>query len=88
MKVTFKNSFLKDLRRIKERALAMRVKEVIESLEQVSALQEIANLKQLKGSTGYYRIRVGDYRIGLRLDGEIITLVRFLHRKEVYRYFP
>ena len=88
MKVTFKNSFLKDLRRIKERALAMRVKEVIESLEQVSTLQEIANLKQLKGSTGYYRIRVGDYRIGLRVDGEILTLVRFLHRKEVYRYFP
>ncbi|MGC9395738.1 MAG: type II toxin-antitoxin system RelE family toxin [Anaerolineae bacterium] len=88
MKVIFKNSFLKDLRRIKERALAMRVKEVIESIEQAPTLQEVTNLKQLKGSTGYYRIRVGDYRIGLRLDGETITLVRFLHRKEVYRYFP
>jgi len=88
MNVAFKNSFLKDLRKIKERALAMRVKEVIESLEQASTPQEIANLKQLKGSTAYYRIRVGDHRIGLRLDGETITLVRFLHRKEVYRYFP
>ncbi len=88
MNLAFKNSFLKDLRKIKERALAMRVKEVIEALEQASTLQEIANLKQLKGSTNYYRIRVGDYRIGLRVDGETITLVRFLHRKEVYRYFP
>ena len=88
MNVTFTNSFLKDLRKIKERALAMRVKEVIESIEQAPTFQEIADLKQLKGSTGYYRIRIGDYRIGLRVDDETITLVRFLHRKEVYRYFP
>lgn len=88
MNVIFKNSFLKDVVRIKERALALRVKEVIESLERAATLQEIANLRQLKGSTGYYRIRVGDYRIGLCVDGETITLVRFLHRKEVYRYFP
>lgn len=53
MNLAFKNSFLKDLRKIKERALAMRVKEVIESLKQASTLQEIVNLKQLKGSTGY-----------------------------------
>ncbi len=88
MKVIYKNSFLKDVRKIKERALAMRVKEVLEAIEQAETLQEIVNLKQLKGSTGYYRIRVGDYRIGLRVDGETVTLIRFLHRKEVYRYFP
>lgn len=88
MQVIFKNSFLKDLRKIKERALAVRVKEAIESIEQAATLQEIASLKALKNSTSYYRIRVGDYRIGLRLDGETIILVRFLHRKEVYRYFP
>jgi mRNA interferase RelE/StbE len=88
MNVIFKSGFVKDLRRIKERALGMRVKEVIESIEQASTLQEIANLKQLKGSTGYYRIRVGDYRIGLRVEGETVILIRFLHRKEVYRYFP
>lgn len=88
MEVVFKESFLKDLRRIKERALARRVKEVIESIEQASTLQEIANLKPLKSSTGYYRIRLGDYRIGLHVERETITLIRFLHRKEVYRYFP
>ena len=88
MDVVFKNSFLKELQKIKERALTMRVKEVIESIEQVGALQEITNLKSLKGSTGYHRIRVGDYRIGLRFEGETVILIRFLHRKEVYHYFP
>ncbi len=88
MNVTFKNSFVKDLQRIKERALGIRVKEVIASIEQAATLQEITSLKSLKGSAGYYRIRIGDYRIGLRVEGESVTLVRFLHRKEVYRYFP
>ncbi|GIK72728.1 MAG: hypothetical protein BroJett021_17160 [Chloroflexota bacterium] len=36
----------------------------------------------------YYRIRVGDYRLGLALEGDTVILVRFLHRKEIYRYFP
>jgi len=88
MNVAFKNSFVKDLRKVQDRALGMRVKAVIESIEQASTLQEIANLKQLKSAMSYYRIRVGDYRIGLRVDGETVTLIRFLHRKEVYRYFP
>lgn len=88
MNLIFKNSFAKDLHQIKERALGMRVKEVIESIEQATTLQHIANLKQLKGSTDYYRIRVGDYRIGLRVEGETIVLICFLHRKEIYRYFP
>lgn len=88
MNVAFKSSFLKDVRKIKDRALAMRVKNVTESLEHAAMLQEITHLKALKGSAGYYRIRVGDYRIGLRVEGETVTLVRFLHRKEVYRYFP
>jgi mRNA interferase RelE/StbE len=88
MKVTFKKSFVKDLRKIRERALGMRVRELIESIERASSLQEIPNLRHLKGATGYYRIRVGDYRIGLYVKGETVTLIRFLHRKDIYRHFP
>jgi mRNA interferase RelE/StbE len=88
MKVIFKASFIKDLQKIKDRSLAARIKDAIESIEKASTVQEITNLKPLRGAMGYYRVRLGDYRIGLRVEGETITLVRFLHRKEVYRYFP
>jgi len=88
MKVTFKKSFVKDLRKSRERALGMRVRELIESIERASSLQEIPNLRHLKGAMGYYRIRVGDYRIGLYVKGETVTLIRFLHRKDIYRHFP
>ncbi len=38
--------------------------------------------------TRYYRIRVGDYRIGVEVVGDEILFVRILHRKDIYRYFP
>jgi mRNA interferase RelE/StbE len=88
VKLIFKNSFLKDAQRLKERALALRVKDTIEAIERAENLSEIANLKPLTGFTGYYRVRVGDYRVGLRVDGDTIVLIRLLHRKEIYRFFP
>jgi mRNA interferase RelE/StbE len=49
----------------------------------------IHNLKKLRAASGsYYRIRIGEYRIGLIFSGGIVTFVRCLHRKEIYRYFP
>ncbi|MFP4345931.1 MAG: type II toxin-antitoxin system RelE family toxin [Anaerolineales bacterium] len=88
MKVIFKNSFVKDLQKIKDHALATRVRQLIETLEDATTIQDLSNLKQLKGATSYYRMRVGDYRLGLSIEGETVTLIRFLHRKDVYRYFP
>jgi mRNA-degrading endonuclease RelE of RelBE toxin-antitoxin system len=31
---------------------------------------------------------LGDYRLGLVIEDDIVTLVRILHRKDIYRYFP
>ena len=85
MKVEFKASFAKDLRSIKDNALLARIKEVI---EQVSDLQQLTNLKKLKSGANYYRIRVGEYRLGITIEGATVTFVRRLNRKEIYRYFP
>lgn len=88
MRVEFKESFLKDIRTIKDKSILARLQEMIELFEEAENLTQVANLKRLKGSGHYYRIRVGDYRAGLVVEGEIVTFVRFLHRREVYRYFP
>ena len=88
MKVEFRGSFAKDLRRIRDRSLKRRVKEVIESAEVADTLQEVSGIRKLRGGDQYYRIRIGDYRLGLILDEDTVIFVRFLHRKDVYRYFP
>lgn len=88
MKTEFRKSFEKDLKNIKDSNLLERVKLVIEEIENAVDLQEINNLKMMKTANNYYRIRVGNYRIGLSINNDLVTLVRILHRKEIYRYFP
>lgn len=79
MKVEFKRSFVKDLERVRQ---------AIERVEEAQTLQEIGNVRKLRDGEQYYRIRIGDYRLGLVLEGDRVIFVRFLHRKDVYRYFP
>lgn len=88
MNVEFKGSFLRDLRDVKDKSLIARIKEIIEGIEQAQKLTDIASLKKLKGERHYYRIRVGDYRVGLKIEGDSVTFFRVLNRKDIYRYFP
>jgi mRNA interferase RelE/StbE len=86
--VEFRDSFAKDLKGVKEKGLLGRVREVIEAVEKGDSLAELPNLKKLKGGGNYFRVRVGDYRIGVALDGDTVVFVRFLNRKDIYKHFP
>lgn len=88
MKTEFKKSFEKDLVKILDSNLFQRIQEAIEQVEKAETLNELSNLKKIKGEADYYRIRVGDYRIGIKVTDRIVSFVRILHRKEMYRYFP
>ncbi len=88
MNTQFRKSFEKDLRAIRDRSILARVKAIIEFAEATPKLSDIAGLKKLKGISDYYRIRVGQYRVGLIAKGNEAVFVRILHRKDIYRYFP
>lgn len=88
MNVEFRKSFEKDLGGIRDVTLLQRIRAVIEEVETAENLSEVTNIKQLKGDGTYYRIRLGDYRIGITVDEDTVIFVRVLHRKEVYKYFP
>lgn len=42
----------------------------------------------MKGAPYHFRIRIGEYRIGVVITGNTIVFERFLHRKDIYKYFP
>jgi mRNA interferase RelE/StbE len=88
MIVEFRKSSEKDLLKILDAELFQRIQEAIEHVENAEKLNEVSNLKKLKGDGDYYRIRLGDYRIGIKVNDGIVCFVRILHRKEIYRYFP
>ena len=75
MKVEFRSSFAKDIKSVRDKALLKRVRELIEEAERSKSPSEISNLKKLKGHGDYYRIRIGDYRVGITLAGGILVFV-------------
>jgi mRNA interferase RelE/StbE len=89
MKTAFAKSFAKDLKRhARDKNLLARIKEIILEVEAAADITSINNLKKLKAEGSYFRIRSGNYRIGLIIDGETVTFVRVLNRSEIYHYFP
>lgn len=88
MKVQFRESFAKDLRNIRDRRTLAKVKSLVRLIENAQTLDQVTNLKKLAGGKSYYRVRIGSFRLGLVAEGAMVTFVRFLHRKEIYRYFP
>jgi mRNA interferase RelE/StbE len=89
MKIAFRKSFAKDLKKHrKEQDLLSRIREIILEIEAAETLSSIKNIKRLKADGPYYRIRTGNYRLGLIIEAETVIFVRVLHRKEIYRYFP
>ena len=88
MKISFESKFAKDLRNIKDGKLLVKVKELIIECKVAKSLIEIKNVKKLHSYDTFYRIRIGDYRIGFEaLDSELV-FTRCLHRKDIYKYFP
>jgi len=85
----FKKSFARDLKKRKsEKSLLEQVRQVIQEVEKAQDIHMIRNLKKLKAQGNHYRIRIGDYRLGLVIEHDTVCFVRCLHRSEVYRYFP
>ncbi|MUH01527.1 type II toxin-antitoxin system RelE/ParE family toxin [Scytonema sp. UIC 10036] len=80
---------MKDLKALKSTPYFESIKALVfEEIPEILTFEEITNLKKLKNYENAYRIRIGDYRIGIIFDGGTITFQRVLHRKEIYRYFP
>lgn len=51
-------------------------------------MSDIGKIEKLRGYQNFHKVRFGNYRLGIRLEGEILILERVLHRKDIYRYFP
>lgn len=89
MKTTYLPSFIKDLKVLKSTPVYESIKSLtFETIPTYKSSQEITNIKKLKGQDNAYRIKIGNYRIGIFIDNDTIIFSRVLHRKEIYRYFP
>ncbi|MCP4719790.1 MAG: type II toxin-antitoxin system RelE/ParE family toxin, partial [Desulfobacteraceae bacterium] len=78
MNLDFKKSFAKDLKKRRtDKPLLDRVRKVIQEVEEARNIHSIRNLKKLKAQGSHYRIRMGDYRLGLVIEEDTVCFVRF-----------
>lgn len=88
MKVIFLEKFSKDLDKLKDYKARQTIKNAILKIEKAPSLQKITGLKRLKGEKEAYRLRVGNYRIGLYIREDTVEMARVAHRKDIYDIFP
>lgn len=88
MNVIYTKTITKDVRKIKDKKLADKLTAIIQQLKTSSSLEEIQQLKKLKGHPAAYRIRVGDYRLGFYYEENTVILARMVKRSVIYKLFP
>lgn len=90
MKVAFKKSFLNNIKKITDKTVKLRIEQAILSAEKAESKKDIVGLKKLKASKKniFYRIKIGDHRIGITIEDNVITFTVCMPRKDIYRFFP
>jgi mRNA interferase RelE/StbE len=88
VKAKYRKDFLDEVRAVPQVKTRARIEQVLLQVESVNILSAIPNIKKIQGYESYFRIRVGDYRIGFRLEGDTVVFMRCLNRRDIYRLFP
>ncbi|MCX6235809.1 MAG: type II toxin-antitoxin system RelE/ParE family toxin [Bacteroidetes bacterium] len=88
MIIVYLNHFYKDISVILSKKILAEIANVIDIVEKADKPQDIPNLKKLKGFKSAYRIKIGNYRIGVVIQKDKIIFARIAHRKDIYKLFP
>ena len=88
MKTEYRKQFLKELSKIPLNQRKVIEEFVFVELLQLRSLEESGRIERMKGYPNFFKVRFGDYRVGLHTENEVVIVERVLHRKEIYRYFP
>ena len=88
MKVEYRKTFLKELALLPSSIRKNIEAFVFDELPKMESLSQSGKIEKMKGYNSFYKIRFGNYRIGIRAENKTIILERVLHRKDIYKYFP
>lgn len=88
MQIEFTRKFQKQIDSCTDKRIKLKIAEIIREIIQTESMIGFNNLKKLAGYTNSYRIRLGQYRIGITIDKETVIFAAFDHRSAIYKYFP
>lgn len=84
----FKKTFLKDLAEVPGAYRSKIERLVFEDIPSLQHITDKIDIKKIQGYESYYRIRIGNYRIGCEIQAGNIIFYRVKNRKDIYKVFP
>ena len=84
----FRNSFLKDIKKVKQTAIKSLVKKVIEDCEQADTISDIPHCEPLHSRGKFFKIKHRQYRLGVYIDKGTVEFLKFGTRQNFYKDFP
>lgn len=88
MIITYNRGLKKDLEKIKDAKLKEALKEKIVELKDKQDLSQVRGVKKISGHPTAYRIKIGQFRLGLFYSNRKVSLQRFVKRNDIYKVFP
>jgi mRNA interferase RelE/StbE len=88
-KIEYTKRFLKELVKLPKEIQTKAAEIVFNELPSSNPF-ELGYVERLTGYPDKYKIRFGDYRIGVTIDkgSQVVVCQRIAHRKDIYKIFP
>lgn len=90
MEIFFKPTFVKEIEVLPvstKRKVKKLCFEIFPDAKNIFLIEQLG-IKQLRGFHGYYRIKIGEYRVGFMIEKNTVVFMRAMHRKDIYKFFP
>jgi mRNA interferase RelE/StbE len=88
MIVKYNKNFLKELNKLPNNISANIENFVFETLPKNDNLQSVGKIEKLSGHKNCFKVRFGNYRVGIKKQDDEIIIATVKHRKEIYKFFP
>ncbi|ATG89582.1 type II toxin-antitoxin system RelE family toxin [Methylomonas koyamae] len=88
MQIEYRKKFLKQLAELPASIRPKIEQFVFEDLIKANSVFELGKVEKMQGYDGFYKVRFGDYRVGLIIKDDLVAVATVMHRKEIYKFFP
>jgi len=88
MRVSYSKKFLKQLAAIPRETREKVESFVFAELASTTSLSGLGKVEKMQGYDRFYKARFGQYRLGLMVENDVVTVKTIMHRKEIYKFFP
>jgi mRNA interferase RelE/StbE len=89
VQVVYTKTFLRDLAKVVPLKRREQIEKfVFERLPALYSIEAAGIIEKMLGHKNHYKVRFGNYRVGMIKNRNQVELLRVMDRKDIYKFFP